>query len=293
MGLRHHLPYSTIISRRGFVRWCGVPLAAGMGTRVRADLLGAFPGREPLEGCAEPWGTEYRLTPHYRAQSPFDEVIRQTEAGHDAYISELYAEEVSAVLAGWSVVLQQSPPDVGAIVRTLSPGLTATPLRPEAEVPLRHDLGLQVWRGRFTAELTLRREPFVQELDSFFAHTWRLRTAEFEVASLVIKQESPVIFVTGVRYDLVGPSFQDDCDERLGRWELEWEKDSSGRLAVRTWRALLWPITIATDGSTFIFVCTATTKVSTNTDIPHPTMMPAMVRLIFSCGTIAMERSAT
>ena len=95
---------------------------------------------------AEPWGTQYRLTPHYRAQSPFDEVIRQTEPGHDAYISELYAEEVSAVLAGWSVALQLNPADVGSIVRTLSPGLTATPLQPKEEVALRNDRGLQVWR---------------------------------------------------------------------------------------------------------------------------------------------------
>ena len=88
---------------------------------------------------------------HYRAQSPFDEVIRQTEPGHDAYISELYAEEVSAVLAGWSVALQLNPADVGSIVRTLSPGLTATPLQPKEEVALRNDRGLQVWRGRFVA----------------------------------------------------------------------------------------------------------------------------------------------
>ena len=122
-----------------------------MTTRVPAGLLGAFPGQEPSGGCAEPWGTQYPLAPHYRAQSPFDEVIRQTEPGHDAYISELYAEEVSAVLAGWSVALQLNPADVGSIVRTLSPGLTATPLQPKEEVALRNDRGLQVWRGRFVA----------------------------------------------------------------------------------------------------------------------------------------------
>ncbi len=209
-----------------------------MTTRVPADLLRAFPGKEPSGGCGERWGAEYRLTPHYRAQSPFDEVIRQTEPGHDAYISELYAEEVSAVLAGWSKALQRNPPDVDSIVRTLSPELTATPLQPEAEVALRNDAGLQVWRGRFPAKSTLRREAFVQELDSFFAGTWRLRTAEFEVASLVIKQESPVIFLAGVRYDLVGPRFKDDCEERVGSWDMEWERDSGGGLSVRTWRAV-------------------------------------------------------
>jgi len=157
MGLRHHLPRSTYISRRDFVRWCGLPLA-GMTTGAPAALLRAFPAKEPFGGCAEPVGAEYRLTPHYRAQSPFDEVIRQTEPGHDAYMSELYAEEVGAVLARWSVALQQNPRDVGPIVATLSPGLMATPLQPRAEVRLRNDPSLQVWRGRFAAELTLRRE---------------------------------------------------------------------------------------------------------------------------------------
>ena len=64
MGLRHRLPHSTFISRRDFVRWCGLPLGTAMTTRVPAGLLGAFPGQEPSGGCAEPWGTQYRLTPH-------------------------------------------------------------------------------------------------------------------------------------------------------------------------------------------------------------------------------------
>jgi Flp pilus assembly protein TadD/peroxiredoxin len=237
MGLRHYFPHSIFISRRDFVRWCGVPLAAGMTTRPRADLLRAFP-EQPSGGCAEPWGAEYRLTPHYRAQSPLDEVIRQTQPGHDAYISELYAEEVGAVLAGWSSALRQNPPDLGLIVRTLSPDLRTTPLQPEAEVPLRNDPGLQVWRGRFSPKPTLQGQAFVQELDSFFGSTWRLRTAEFEVASLVVKQESPLVFVAGVRYDLVGSRLKDDCEERMGRWDLEWERESGGSLVVRTWRAI-------------------------------------------------------
>jgi len=86
--------------------------------------------------------------------------------------------------------------------------------------------------------LTLQREAFVLELGAFYDRTWRLRTAEFEVAGITVKQESPLLFATRIRYDLVGSKSKEDSEERMGYWELEWGRETSGPLFIRAWRAV-------------------------------------------------------
>jgi Flp pilus assembly protein TadD/peroxiredoxin len=150
----------------------------------------------------------------------------------------VYAEEVAEALAKWSAALCQNPVSFGPIVELLSPTLAATTLRPQEETCLRDRAGLQVWRGRFSTESILKQEAFVQELDAYFYSAWRLRTAEFEVAGISVKQGSPLLFSTRIRYDLVGSHSKEGTDERMGYWELEWDRPTSGRLSIRAWRAL-------------------------------------------------------
>lgn len=203
---------------------------------LRPVPVQALPEQGPSGGCPGVWA-EYRFSPHYRTQSDLDKVLSQTRPGHDAYISELYAEEVASALAVWSAALCRVPLSLGPIVGLLAPELNATSLRPEEETCLRNRAGLQVWRGRFPAEPTLQREAFLQELAAFFPDTERLRTAEFEVAGITIRQESPLLFATRIRYDLVGSPSQEVTDERTGHWDLEWLRATSGNLSIRAWRA--------------------------------------------------------
>lgn len=224
------------LSRRDFVRWCGTPLLAGIATQFRPDTLRAGPDQGPSGGCPEAWA-DYRLTPHYRTQSTLDKFLAQIHPGHDAYILELYAEEVATALANWSVALCQDPPTLSPIVESLSPALAATSLRPEEETCVRNRAGLQVWRGRFPDGSTLQREAFARELGAFFTSSWRLRTAQFEVEDITVKQESPLLFASRIRYDLVGSMPKEYSDERIGYWDLEWERETTGKLTVRAWRA--------------------------------------------------------
>src|SRR5579863_865523 len=195
-------PHSpNFISRRDFIRCSSLSLAAGMTTRLRADMLQLFPGHMPQPACAKIWA-DYRVTPRYPVESALDSMLSQVRPGHDAYVSEVYAEEVAMALADWSAALCQNPVSLGPIVQRISPAVAATSLSPREETSLRDRAGLQVWRGQFTAEPILGREAFIKELNAYFRSSWRLRTAEFEVAGISIVHETPLLFTTRIRYDL-------------------------------------------------------------------------------------------
>jgi tetratricopeptide (TPR) repeat protein len=224
------------LSRRDFLRWCGAPILSGVPTLLRPDTVQATPEHGPPGTCPAAWA-DFRLTPHYRAQSDLGNVLSQTRPGRDPFVSELYAEEVAEILARWSAALCRIPPSLTPIVDVLSPDLAATPLRPKEETPLRNWAGLQLWRGQFPSELNLRCEAFVQELSVAFPTAWQLRTAHFEVAGITVGQESPLTFSTRIRYDLVGSSPNGVVAERLGLWDLEWIRTGGGTLNIRTWRS--------------------------------------------------------
>ncbi len=211
-------------------------MLAGLAAQLRPDTLKAFPEQTP-PGCPALWA-DYRLIPHYRTPSTLDTIISRTHPGHDAYVSEVYAEEVSEILAKWSAALREDPRNLGPMVDVLSPNVAATALRPFTERSLRNRSGLQIWRSEFVSAPSLGREAFVQELAAFGARASHLRTVAFEVAGLTIKQESPLVFATRIRYDLVGSTSGKDSDERTGSWNIEWGREANARLSIRDWRAL-------------------------------------------------------
>src|SRR2546428_13143548 len=88
------------------------------------------------------------MNPHYRMQSPLDEVIRKTEAGSDAFVTEKYAEEIEVMLGGWSTALRSPSRDFQVIAKCMAPLIEACRLRPAKEQCLRQEADLQFWRGR-------------------------------------------------------------------------------------------------------------------------------------------------
>ena len=63
---------------------------------------------------------ETRLTPHFPAQSPLDGILKLVPAGSDAFISEKYAADLSAVLDSWSKALLAVPLSSNPISNILS-----------------------------------------------------------------------------------------------------------------------------------------------------------------------------
>ena len=198
---------------------------------------------------------EYRLTPHYRAEPPLEDILRHTVPGSDAFPTEKYGAELEAILGRWGSGLGQSPPHLRPLIDSLSPQVTANGLTPSAFRTIRSDASFQVQRCVFPARLELGQKALVgqigSEITSFVSpsgisalvapSSGRLLTTEFWIPSLEVISLTPLALRTRIRYDWVATVPELDRqrrEERLGEWEIEWEQTSGNEWRVRKWQAL-------------------------------------------------------
>jgi tetratricopeptide (TPR) repeat protein/peroxiredoxin len=181
---------------------------------------------------------DFRLTPHYPAKSPLDDVFRQVAPGGDEYIKEKYAFEIMSLLGDWSKSLRAAPPAVAVLAKFLDPAMQATSLTPVQETAPRSGYGIEVLRRRFAATLASGRERFLDEVKTYLSQLSRLETAEFEIVGIEeVAGSSPAVGVD-IRYDFVGARANGEREERVGRWRTQWSPDASS-----AWRVLRWEAT--------------------------------------------------
>src|SRR5947208_1510185 len=90
--------------------------------------------------------------------------------------------------------------------------------------------------SQFPRLVRLGRPAFLRELEAFFEPSWKLDTAELKIAGIAADAQ-PRGIRTRIRYDLVGAGSEYYRQQRVGWWELEWERDTGGELRVRKWEA--------------------------------------------------------
>src|SRR5579863_8305556 len=56
--------------------------------------------------------TDFRITPHYPAKSPLDDVLHKVLPGSDEFITEKYAFEILRLLDDWSRALKAQLPSL-------------------------------------------------------------------------------------------------------------------------------------------------------------------------------------
>ena len=230
-GKRH------IVSRRTFLgrmRWAPLlflpsPLHS---TAFQSLAPGMFREQQPSFPLAD-----YRLTPHYPAKSPLDEVLRYVAPGSDEYVTEKYAAEIAQRLEEWGQELRVSPTTLSVLARFLDPSLKATPLVPTQEKTLRSGNEITARKRMFSDALLLGRERFLEEMRAYLAPLARLETAEFQIAEIEQTSGSPLKVRTGIRYDLVGQYGNAGREERIGYWLTEWIYAESGGWRVYRWTA--------------------------------------------------------
>jgi tetratricopeptide (TPR) repeat protein/peroxiredoxin len=213
---------------------------------VPGSLRGfAFPGIYPSDSpTALPSGGEFHLHPQYRAQRPLDATLLKTQAGLDDFITEKYHDQIAATLAEWSSGLLQSPQEVSAVERFLTPDFLGSSLRPANSRLVRPGSALEVRRNEFTSPPNLGRDVFLQELRSSLSVFSKIATAEFQVTSIAASPATPQLperLRTRVRYELVGTGAGFYREQRVGYWDLEWRSalsSTSGEFRLQSWQVL-------------------------------------------------------
>ena len=181
--------------------------------------------------------TDFRVTPHYPAKSPLDDVLHKIPPGSDEYITEKYAFEIMRRLNDWSRALKAQPPSLDVLATFLDASLQASSLIPSQQNTLRSAYGIEVFRRKFANNTVLGRERFLEEIKSYFASMSRLETAEFEITGIEEMAGSPQRVRINIRYDLVGTGTDTMREQRVGQWLTQWSHDEAGGWRVLQWQA--------------------------------------------------------
>jgi hypothetical protein len=185
---------------------------------------------------------EFHLHPHYRMATPLDALLLKTQAGLDDFVTEKYADEIAAILAQWSSGLLQSPQDVIAIEKVLALSFSGSSLRPADTRVVRPGPTIEVRHNTFKPDAAFGREAFLQELRSVLSEFAKILTAEFQVTSIDAGPKpaalSPGQLHTRIRYEIVATGHGFHREQRVGYWQIAWERSASGEFRVRNWQAL-------------------------------------------------------
>lgn len=180
---------------------------------------------------------DVRLVPHYPTPSPLADVLRLVPPGSDEYVTEKYAIEIESVLKAWGESLKKSIHDSAALGNLLGPSIEARQLLPPKEIPLRSGFGLDLVRRQFSADVVHGREQFLKQMQGWLGQLTRIETAEFEIYGIKQIVAEPLAVFTEIRYDMVGLRLDQDREERVGSWRIEWQRDPSGAWIAQKWEA--------------------------------------------------------
>jgi tetratricopeptide (TPR) repeat protein/peroxiredoxin len=174
-----------------------------------------------------------RITPHYPAKSPLDDVLRLVLPGTDEFVTEKYAFEIQRLLEQWSEALKTNPPALSVLARFLHSSLQAISLAPISENVLRKG-AIEVLRRRFAERAVPGRERFCDGVKTYFGAIKSLETAEFQIVGIKEIAGTPLTVAVKIRYDLVGVPAKGGREERIGHWLTQWSRSAG------SWQAIRW-----------------------------------------------------
>ena len=201
--------------------------------------------------------SDVRLTPHYPAPSPLEDVLRLVAPGSDDYVTEKYAWEIESLLKQWGQALKASVRDLSALAKSLDPSIEASPLVPAKEITLRAGNGITISRRLFNGKVIPGRERFLQEIRAWLGQVSGVETAEFEITGIEEIASAPLTVRLNIRYDIVANRNDERREERVGSWHTEWSRDESEGWKARRWEASEETLSV-THGPMFIDITSQT-----------------------------------
>jgi len=239
-GSRKRLPAVDLDRRKFLFRFCQAAGATFLPSRLWAFPFPDPPSSEVKEDL--PSGTGFFLRPRYRSERPLDAILLKVDARLDRFVSEQYADQGAAILAGWSANLLSSSRDLGAIARTLSPQFAgASPKATESRI-VRSAPTIQVRLDKFADQPSLDASAFLRELQASLNALSQIEVAEFQITATDIAKpagsDRPLVFKTRVRYEIAGKGTGFHREQRVGNWDLSWEQKDGEAIRLASWRVL-------------------------------------------------------
>ena len=182
----------------------------------------------------------YRYHPDTRVPPTLESVQKQLVAGGDAFPEEKQAEELAGRLQELSARFRDRPGRAGEVADwLLAPQFKGGRLIPNEETPVGNSPKLEIFEARVTpAELSLNRASFRKELSTFASDFNAVETAEFLITGISVEPGPDARVRTVVRFDIVGTATQGWRAERLGRWQMRWQRGPDGQWHVIEWTSL-------------------------------------------------------
>ena len=180
---------------------------------------------------------DFRLTPHYPAKSPLDDVLRYIPPGSDEFVTEKYAAEIAQHLEEWGRELQANPASSNVLAKFLDASLQAASLIPTQQKTIRSANGITAIKRKFSNQPLLGRDRFLGQVQAYLAPFSRVETAEFQIAGIEQTSHSPLNVRIDIRYDFVGQLRDTQREERIGFWSTEWRYSDSVGWRVHRWTA--------------------------------------------------------
>jgi tetratricopeptide (TPR) repeat protein/peroxiredoxin len=205
----------------------------------------AFPSAQSFGPRSEPDSSaSFQFHPHYRTERPLDATLQKVQAGLDEFITEKYADQIAAILAEWSASLLRSPLETQAIAKVLAADFSGASPHPEESRVVRSGPALQVRQNKFAQRETLSPDPFLREWQSSVRMLSKIVTTEFQITGINMagapssSAAFPNRLQTRVRYEIVGTGDGFYREQRVGNWDLLWERSAPGMFRLRSWRVL-------------------------------------------------------
>jgi tetratricopeptide (TPR) repeat protein/peroxiredoxin len=183
----------------------------------------------------------FYLRPRYRSERRLDATLLKVPAGLDQFVSEKYADQLTAVLTTWSESLSRSAHDTQAIAQSLSTDFSGASPRPVQSRTVRSDALIQIQKHSFSDKKDLNREAFLHDWQSALSDFSNISVAEFQITEISVgsaEASTPQRIDTRVRYEIVASGSGFYRAQRVGNWQLDWEHSSSGEFKIVSWRVL-------------------------------------------------------
>jgi tetratricopeptide (TPR) repeat protein len=180
---------------------------------------------------------ELQIHPQYRVRLGIEEVLQKVPAGFDQFINEKYQDEIAAILNNWSTQLRTSPQEFAAIRNAMAPGFAGSSLRPSQLRVTCEDGPFKIWSVQYPPETNLTSDTFESQWKSSLNPFSKLLIAEFQITRIQSAANSGGLSVeTTVRFALVGTGNGFHREQRIGYWEMIWQRLSAGEMLLEKWR---------------------------------------------------------